>query len=47
MEAVGERCDVHIYEGQGHGFFNQDRSATSYAATVAEMDGFLASLGWL
>jgi len=47
MEAVGARCDVHIYEGQGHGFFNQDRSATSYAATVAEMDGFLASLGWL
>ena len=47
MEAVGARCDVHIYEGQGHGFFNRSRSAASYDATVAEMDRFLASLGWL
>ena len=47
MQAVGARCDLHVYEGQGHGFFNRDRSADSYAATVAEMDRFLASLGWL
>ena len=47
MQAVGARCDVHVYDGHGHGFFNRDRSAAAYDATVAEMDRFLASLGWL
>ncbi|MGC6487999.1 MAG: alpha/beta hydrolase, partial [Planctomycetota bacterium] len=47
MQAVGARCDLHVYEGRGHGFFNRDRSAASYDATVAEMDRFFASLGWL
>ena len=47
MRAAGSRCDVHIYEGQGHGFFNRSRSPTSFDATVAEMDRFFASLGWL
>ena len=47
MEAVGARCDVHIYDGQGHGFFNKARSARSFAQTVREMDRFLGSLGWL
>lgn len=23
MKAVGSRCDLKIYEGQAHGFFNQ------------------------
>ena len=47
MEQVGARCDVHVYQGQGHGFFNPDRSGASFDATVAEMDRFLESLGWL
>ena len=47
MQAAGARCDVHIYEGQGHGFFNRNRSPDSFARTVREMDRFLASLGWL
>ena len=47
MRAVDARCDVHIYEGQGHGFFNKKRDAASFDATVAEMDRFLVSLGWL
>lgn|GEM_PF-264705 len=47
MQAVDARCDVHIYEGQGHGFFNKKRDAASFDATVAEMDRFLVSLGWL
>ena len=47
MEAVGARCDVHIYDGQGHGFFNKSRSAASFDSTVAEADRFLVSLGWL
>ncbi len=44
--AAGGRCDVVLYQGQGHGFFNRSRNAEMYAATVADMDAFLTSLGW-
>jgi acetyl esterase/lipase len=47
MQQVGSRCDLHVYDGQPHGFFNRTRSARCYALTVREMDRFLASLGWL
>ena len=43
---VGSRCELVLYEGQPHGFFNRGRSEAMYAATVAEMDAFLDSLGW-
>ncbi|MEZ6038258.1 MAG: alpha/beta hydrolase [Planctomycetota bacterium] len=47
MKKAGARCDLHLYEGEPHGFFNRERSARSYALTVREMDRFLVSLGWL
>ncbi len=47
MRAVGARCDLHLYEGQPHGFFNQNRNARCFALTVREMDRFFGSLGWL
>jgi acetyl esterase/lipase len=43
MEKVGARCDLHLYEGQAHGFFNKAR----YYETLLETDKFLASLGFL
>ena len=46
MRAAGVRCDLHVYEGQGHGFFNA-KNPKYYALTVLEADKFLASLGWL
>lgn len=46
MEEKGRRCDLHLYEGQPHGFFNYGRRE-NYVATVTEMDRFLASLGYL
>jgi acetyl esterase/lipase len=46
MEEKGRRCDLHIYEGQGHGFFNY-RNKENYTKTVADMDKFLASLGYI
>ena len=46
MEDQGGRCDLHIYEGEGHGFFNY-KNYDNYVATVIEMDKFLASLGYL
>lgn len=46
-EAVGSRCDLHLYESQPHGFFNKASSAEHFYLTVCAMDRFLASLGWL
>lgn len=47
MKAAGNRCDLVDYEGQPHGFFNYGRKDSKYAETVAAMDAFLVSLGWL
>lgn len=46
MEAKGVRSDLHIYQGQKHGFFNI-KNTEYYKKTVAEMDHFLVSLGYL
>jgi acetyl esterase/lipase len=48
MTAAGNRCELRLYQDAGHGFFNYARRDSGfYAKTVAEMDSFLASLGWL
>lgn len=46
MEEVGSRCDLFLYEGKRHGFFNY-KNQESYVITVTEMDRFLVSLGYL
>ncbi len=46
MQEKGVRSDLHLYEGQPHGFFNY-RNREHYTKTVIEMDRFLASLGYL
>jgi hypothetical protein len=46
MEKVGSRCEVFLYEGQPHGFFNF-RNREYYHKTVLEADKFLISLGYL
>lgn len=48
MAQAGVRCDLHVYEGEGHGFFNAGRGDNKYyRLTVIAADKFLASLGWL
>jgi acetyl esterase/lipase len=48
LEEVGVACEVIIFEGQSHGFFNHGKSGGKYyRATVIAMDKFLASLGWI
>jgi acetyl esterase len=48
MTAAGNRCELVGYEGQPHGFFNHGRGdGKYYTETVAAMDRFLASLGYL
>jgi acetyl esterase len=44
MKEAGVRCDLHIHDGQGHGFFNSDPYRT---ITLVEADKFLTSLGYL
>lgn len=43
MKDNGDRSDLHLYEGDKHGFFNKAK----YKETLNEMDKFLVSLGWL
>ena len=46
MESYGARCDLHLYPGQPHGFFNFNKPE-NYARTVSETDRFLVSLNYL
>ncbi len=48
MQTAGNRCELAGFDGQAHGFFNYGRGdGTGYRATVAAMDAFLVSLGYL
>lgn len=50
MEAAGARCDLHLYEGQTHGFFNPTRKPNgpaNFEATMEAVDAFLVSTGFL
>lgn len=48
IEKIGSRCDLHLYDGQEHGFFNFGRHENRYyTLTLRETDKFLASLGWI
>jgi acetyl esterase/lipase len=46
MGKVGSRCDLHLYEGEPHGFFNYSK-IKNYNSTVYKADKFLESLGYL
>lgn len=46
MEKVGGRCELSLFEGEGHGFFNY-RNLGNYEKTLRESEDFLQSLGYL
>lgn len=46
MRKVGSRCDLIVYKGGEHGFFNV-QNTDFYNQTVRAMDSFLVSLGYL
>ncbi|MEP3575562.1 MAG: alpha/beta hydrolase [Ekhidna sp.] len=46
MERMGLRCDLNIYEGEKHGFFNYHHF-DMYKETLLDTDEFLQSLGYL
>lgn len=43
MEQAGVRCDLRLYVGEPHGFFNQSK----YTETLRDAEEFLISLGFL
>lgn len=48
MEEVGSRCDLFLYDGAGHGFFNNSKfDGKFYFKTVREADKFLKSLHYI
>ena len=48
IEEKGGRCDLHLYEGQPHGFFNYKKNdLANFKDTVQKTDAFLQSLGYL
>ena len=47
MVEKGRRCDLHLYEGKSHGFFNYRGDMKDFYQTVLETDKFLTSLGYL
>jgi hypothetical protein len=48
MKANNRQCRLIGYEKQQHGFFNNGKKSSEYFdKTVAEMDAFLVSLGYL
>ncbi len=44
MKSQGNRCELHGFDDQKHGFFNGDEFKQK---TLTEADKFLVSLGWL
>ena len=44
MKDVGSRCDLHLYEGAPHSFFNRGKY---FIDTLKKTDIFLESLGYL
>ena len=46
MEKAGNVCELFLYEGKGHGFFNYHHTE-SYQETLAEAERFLISLGYI
>ena len=48
MEKTGSRCELKLYEGEGHGFFNyRENDLKNFRETVQEVDMFLQSLGYI
>lgn len=51
MEEAGSRCDLYLFEGQKHGFFNYREESKDgnryFMETVTKMDLFLVSIGYI
>lgn len=46
METAGNHCELHLFAGQGHGFFNY-RFPEYYQRTLQKTEQFLVELGFI
>lgn len=46
-ELLGGRCDLIIYEGAEHGFFNYSKGLEYYGKTLERCDEFFRSIEWM
>ena len=48
MEAAGNQCATHIYEGQAHGFFHISKGGRKmFEDVLTKADAFLVKNGYL
>ncbi len=48
MREAGIKSELHLYEGQAHGFFNESKGGTEiFLDTIRKMDQFLVEAGFL
>jgi acetyl esterase/lipase len=47
LKALGIQSELWIYDGQPHGFFNEQKNQKAFLDTVRKMDSFLQSIDWL
>jgi acetyl esterase/lipase len=48
MKAAGLKSELHLYQGQGHGFFNESKGGSdNFLDTLRKLDKFFAALGYL
>ncbi len=47
MKKNGDRSELVVYDQMKHGFFNPSKKDNRYKETLAAMDQFMVSLGWL
>ena len=48
MDAAGLKSELHLYQGQAHGFFNESKGGTEvFLDTLRKADAFLVSEGYL
>ena len=48
MTDAGNKCTLHGYEDQTHGFFNHGRNNNEYYdKTITALDSFLVDLGYI
>jgi acetyl esterase/lipase len=47
MIAKGNRCEVRLYDGQVHGFYNPKKGMTYYNSTLHDVEVFLNSLRYI
>jgi acetyl esterase len=47
VRLAGTICELKVFPGQPHGFFNKERSVAMYEKTLREMILFLRNLGFL